>query len=93
VPEVLIVFRTVKAPAGFPDFDTYSKVTSVLQVEPAGEGRTKVRLTGAGYAGTEAGRRLLAFFEKGNSASLDWLRIRFAEGPVDWSRRAAAKPK
>ena len=80
VPEVLIVFRTVKAPARFPDFDTYSKVTSVLQLEPAGEGRTKVRLTGAGYADTEAGRRLLGFFEKGNVTALEALRSRFGKG-------------
>ena len=90
VPEVLIVFRTVKAPKGFPDFDTYAKVTSVLQLEPAGEGRTRVRLTGAGYADTDAGRRLLGFFEKGNAASLDWLRTRFSEGPIDWAKRTGS---
>lgn len=87
VPEVLMVFRTVKAPAGFPDFKTYSKVTSVLQLEPAGTGSTKVRLTGSGYADTEAGRRLLGFFEKGNSISLDGLRTRFG----DRSKPAATK--
>ena len=79
VPEVLIVFRTVKAPAAFPDFDTYSKVTSVLQLEAAGE-RTRVRLTGAGYADSEAGRRLLAFFEKANVTALEALRSRFRQG-------------
>lgn len=87
VPEVLMVFRTIKAPAGFPDFDTYSKVTSVLQLEPVGENRTKVRLTGAGYADTDAGWRLLSFFEKGNSTTLDWLRTRFSQGPIDWAKQ------
>ena len=77
VPEVLMVFRTVKAPARFPDFETYSKVVSVLQLEPAGEGRTRVRLTGSGYADTDAGRRLLAFFEKGNVTALEALRAHF----------------
>ena len=90
IPEVLIVFRTVKAPARFPDFDTYAKVTSVIQLEPAGEGRTRVRLTGAGYADSEAGRRLLGFFEKGNATSLGWLRTRFESGPIDWSKPPAA---
>ena len=93
IPEVLLVFRTVKAPKGFPDFDTYAKVTSVLQLEPVAEGKTKVRLTGAGYADTDAGRRLLGFFERGNSASLDWLRTRFREGPIDWAKKAAAARK
>ena len=89
VPEVLIVFRTVKAPERFPDFETYSKVTSVLQLEPAGEGRTRVRLTGAGYADSEAGRRLLAFFEKGNATALEALRTRFSSGKI--SARPASR--
>jgi uncharacterized protein YndB with AHSA1/START domain len=93
IPEVLMVFRTVKAPKGFPDFETYSKVTSVLQLEPVADGKTKVRLIGAGYADTDAGRRLLGFFQKGNSASLDWLRTRFDEGPIDWARKAAVTKK
>jgi hypothetical protein len=38
-----------------------------------------VRLTGAGYADTEAGRRLLGFFERGNQVSLDALKARFAK--------------
>ena len=78
LPQRLMVFRTVKAPAGFPDFDTYSKVVSAFELEPAGGGRTRVRLTGAGYADTEAGRRLLGFFESGNKVSLDSLKARFA---------------
>jgi uncharacterized protein YndB with AHSA1/START domain len=79
VPERLIVFRTVKAPDRFPDFDTYGKVVSAFELEPAGDGRTRVRLTGTGYADTDAGRRLLAFFEKGNQASLEALKARFAK--------------
>jgi uncharacterized protein YndB with AHSA1/START domain len=78
LPERLLVFRTVKAPAGFPDFDTYSKVVSAFELEPAGDGRTRVRLTGTGYADSEAGRRLLGFFEGGNAVSLKALKARFA---------------
>jgi hypothetical protein len=57
-------------------------VVSVLQLEPAGAGRTKVRLTGAGYENSDAGRRLLGFFEKGNSVSLNGLRARFSRTPA-----------
>lgn len=78
VPRRLMVFRTVKAPERFPDFDTYAKVVTAFELEPAGDGRTRVRLTGTGYADSEAGRRLLAFFEKGNQASLDALKAHFA---------------
>ena len=79
VPRRLMVFRTVKAPERFPDFDTYAKVVSAFELEPVGEARTRVRLTGAGYADTEAGRRLLGFFEKGNQVSLDALKAHFAK--------------
>ena len=91
VPQRLMVFRTVKAPQGFPNFATYARVTSAFELEPAGAGRTRVRLTGAGYADDEAGRALLAFYERGNAASLEWLRGRFRDGPVDWAKKLAGK--
>ena len=62
-----------------------------FHLEPAGEGRTRVRLTGAGYADSEAGRALLGFFRDGNRVSLERLRRRFASGPIDWSREQAAR--
>ena len=92
VPGRLLVFATVKAPDGFPDFDTYAKVTSVFELEPLDARRTRVRLTGSGYADTEAGKKLLGFFEQGNKTSLEQLRARFTAGPIDWSKmRTTAK--
>jgi uncharacterized protein YndB with AHSA1/START domain len=85
IPGRLLVFRTIRAPQGFPDFDTYAQVTSAFELEPAGDGRTRVRLTGTGYADTEAGRRLLGFFREGNRVSLERLRQRFRTGPLDWA--------
>ena len=86
VPGRLIAFRTVKAPQGFPNFDTFRQVTHLIELEPAGEGRTRVRLTSAGYADTDAGRQLLGFFREGNRITLERLRDRFVTGPMDWSR-------
>ena len=77
VPGRLMAFRTVKAPARFPDFDTYDDVVSVFELEPLGPALTRVRLTGTGYAGTDAGQRLLDFFEQGNRVSLEKLAGRF----------------
>ncbi|WP_114955124.1 SRPBCC family protein [Sphingosinicella terrae] len=85
VPGRLVAFRTVKAPDGFPDFDSFSRTTGLFELEPEG-GRTRLRLTGAGYPDSEAGRRLLGFFREGNRVSLERLRQRFVSGPVDWSR-------
>ncbi len=86
VPGRLLVFRTIKAPQGFPNFETFRQVTHMLELEPAGESRTRVRLTSAGYADTEAGRQLLGFFREGNRISLERLRDRFVSGPIDWTR-------
>jgi uncharacterized protein YndB with AHSA1/START domain len=91
IPGRMLAFRTVKAPAGFPDFDIYSKVVSIFELIPQSGGGTLVRLSGVGYPDSEAGRRLIAFFERGNAASLDMLRARFAEGPVDWAEKLAGK--
>jgi len=89
IPGRMIAFRTVKAPEGFPNFETFRQTIGVIEVEPIGESRTHLRLTGAGYPDTEAGRQLLGFFREGNRTSLEQLRQRFATGPIDWSRRQA----
>ncbi|HEY0595704.1 SRPBCC domain-containing protein [Sphingopyxis sp.] len=88
VPGRRLAFRTVKAPAGFPHWDDYQKVTSLFEIEPAGEG-ARVRLTSRGYPDNPGGEALLVFFEAGNRTTLENLRARFATGPVDWD----AKPR
>lgn len=90
IPGRMIAFRTVKAPDGFPDFDTFSRTTGLFELEPLGPERTRVRVTGAGYPDTEAGRRLLGFFRDGNKVSLGQLRERFVGGPIDWTEKLAA---
>lgn len=87
IPGRLIVFRTVKAPAGFPHWETYRKVTGIFELEPIAPGETRIRLTSVGYADTAAGRELLGFFERGNAETLESLRRRFVDGPIDWTAR------
>ncbi|HEX8217068.1 MAG TPA: SRPBCC domain-containing protein [Allosphingosinicella sp.] len=91
VPERLLLFRTIRAPERFPHFETFAQVTSVIELEPVAENRTRVRLTGTGYADTDAGRQLLAFFRDGNRVSLERLRQRFATGPLDWAEVLRAR--
>ena len=85
IPGRLLAFKTIKAPAGFADFEQFAHMVSVFELEPAGAGRTRVRLTGVGYPDSEAGRRLIGFFERGNALSLERLARRFSEGPLDWT--------
>lgn len=86
IPGRRLGFRTVKAPAGFPHWDAYQKVTSVFEIEPAGR-QTRVRLTSRGYPDSEGGRALVGFFESGNGETLENLRARFVTGPVDWTAK------
>ena len=81
-----MVFRTVRAPQGFPHFDVYSRSPSFSSWSAVDAGHTRVRLTGAGYADNEAGRLLFGFFRDGNRISLERLRQRFVSGPLDWAR-------
>lgn len=88
VPGRMIAFRTVKAPEGFPHFEIFGRTTGVFELEPEGEGRTRIRTIGAGYPDDEAGRQLIGFFRQGNEIVLKRLQRRFTDGPVDWSAMA-----
>jgi uncharacterized protein YndB with AHSA1/START domain len=90
IPGRLLVFRTVKAPDGFPNFETFRRTTGFIELEPVAGGHTRVRITGTGYPDTEAGRQILGFFREGNRVSLDRLRRRFVSGPLDWARETSA---
>jgi len=90
LPGRLLAFRTTRAPQGFPHFDVYARVTSFFEIEAVDARRTRVRLTGTGYADNEAGRLLAGFFRDGNRVSLERLRDRFVNGPIDWARARAA---
>jgi uncharacterized protein YndB with AHSA1/START domain len=91
LPGRLYVFSTVRAPEGFPHFETYRRVVTFFELEPVDATHTRVRLTGTGYADSEAGRTLLGFFRGGNRISLEHLRQRFVSGPLDWAAIRAAQ--
>jgi len=92
-PGRLLVFRTVRAPQGFPHFDVYQRVTIFIELESVDATHTRVRLTGTGYADNEAGRLLFGFFRNGNRISLEHLRQRFVSGPLDWAAVRAAEAR
>jgi uncharacterized protein YndB with AHSA1/START domain len=88
IPGRMLAFRTVKAPEGFADFQTYTRVVNVFELEAMGPGRTRVTLTASPYPDTVAGRRLLEMFARGNRLSLDMLERRFTHGPIEWSKKS-----
>lgn len=83
IPNKLLVYRTVKAPAGFPHWEDYRQVVSVIELLPEGA-NTRARLTSAGYPDNEGGRELLRFFGSGNAEAMQYLQLRFADGPRVW---------
>lgn len=89
VPDRLVAFRTVQTPTGFPHSEAFQRVTNLVELEPLGAG-TRVRLSGLGYPAGAAGDALIAFFREGNRTSLEQLRTRFANGPIDWAARQRA---
>jgi uncharacterized protein YndB with AHSA1/START domain len=83
LPGRVLVFRTVKTPAGFPHAEAYKGVTSFLELVPEGAG-TRVRLTGVNYPAGKEGDELLGFFKTGNQSTLDSLARVMALAPMDF---------
>jgi uncharacterized protein YndB with AHSA1/START domain len=83
LPRRLLVFRTVKTPAGFPHAQAFMRVTQFMELLPEAGG-TRVRLTGTGYPAGAEGDELLAFFEVGNRETLGHMAQRLALTPLDF---------
>lgn len=77
-----------RAPPGFPHPEEAGALVTVVAIEAAGEGQTRVRASMRGFRDGEAYDALYAFFARGNAWTLEKLRERVVDGPVDW--RAAA---
>jgi len=71
VPNRLVVYRTIKAPSGFEEFETYRHVVNRVELTPLDGRRTKVRVSAGPYPDTPAGRKLFGFFEQGNRKTLE----------------------
>jgi uncharacterized protein YndB with AHSA1/START domain len=92
LPGELLVFRNVQTPKGFPHADLFSHVTTVIQLEDAGPGKTRVTVSGIGYGAGKDWDELYAFFHAGNAYLLEMLRAHFEGGPGP-TGSAHAEPK
>ena len=72
-PPSSLSFRTVKAPAGFPGFDTYRNVVSTFTLAPKADGGTSLTFETGPFPDTDEGRRLYGFFRDGNRVTLERL--------------------
>ena len=84
-PGRMLAFRTIKTPANF----AYPAITStwnVVYFESAGAGKTRVTARMMGFEDDDQGRRMRAFFERGNKSELDAL-IKFFDTGVSQTVR------
>ncbi|MFZ5669418.1 MAG: SRPBCC family protein [Pseudomonadota bacterium] len=95
VPERMLSIRNVQAPKALPYRDLFAQISTTIELEDLGQGRTRVMLTAVGYGPGVGFDTLYRHFEWGNAYTLDELKTRFEKGPVDWAsvfakRKAAA---
>lgn len=95
VPERMLSIRNVQAPRALPHRDLFPQISTTMEFEDAGQGRTRVVLTAVGYGKDPGFDVLYRHFEWGNAYTLNELKKRFDTGPVDWAalaerRKAAA---
>ena len=94
LPGELLVFRNVQTPKGFPHGDLFGKVTTVIQLEDAGPGKTRVTVSGVGYGSGQDWDQLYGFFHAGNAYVLEMLKAHFEGGPgPDGDAHSEPKPK
>lgn len=74
-----------RAPPGFPHPDVVRELVTWIEFTPLSENETRVRVAMTGYGDTAAFNELYAFFARGNAWTLQKLRERIVNGPVDWT--------
>jgi uncharacterized protein YndB with AHSA1/START domain len=84
LPGRMLAFKAEKAPPGFPHADLLDGLFSVVEIEPADPGSSRVTVSGIGYTDTAGHREMREFFRRGNAWTLERLIQRFSSGPVDW---------
>ena len=78
VPGRMLAIRNVQAPPGFPHAVEFGETATVMELEPADGGRTRITLTATGFAPGPAFDTLYGFFLQGNGLTLEALRNSFA---------------
>lgn len=78
VPGRMLAIRNVQAPPGFPHAAEFAETATVMELEPVGDGRTRLTLTATGFAPGPAFDTLYGFFLQGNGMTLEALRNSFA---------------
>ena len=81
LPGELLILRNTQAPADFKYADLYGRVTTIIQFEDAGPGRTRLIISGVGFGAGSGFDALYAFFHAGNAYELKLLKAHLEGGP------------
>ena len=89
VPQRMFAIRNVQAPprTAF-DVPTFQSLHTVVLVEPMTSARTRVSFVQPGFRPGEPWDTVYKHFAWGNAWTLEQLKSRFVEGPIDWKKRA-----
>lgn len=89
IPQRMFAIRNVEAPARTAfDVPTFQSLHTVILVEPVAPALTRVSFIQPGYRTGEPWDTVFKHFAWGNAWTLEQLKTRFSEGPIDWKRRA-----
>jgi uncharacterized protein YndB with AHSA1/START domain len=92
LPLRMISIQAEQAPPGFPHAELLPELFTVMELEPLAPDRTRVTVSMMGYRPGDDFDVLYRHFDAGNAWSLEQLRRRFAEGPVDWETVLGSAP-
>jgi uncharacterized protein YndB with AHSA1/START domain len=70
IPGRLLVFQNVQAPDGLPGKGDYGKTVKTVEFESLGPNRTRVTVSGIGFADGKGFDQLYAFFSQGDGQML-----------------------
>jgi uncharacterized protein YndB with AHSA1/START domain len=89
LPQRMFAIRNVQAPprTAF-DVPTFQSLHTVVLLDPVDERRTRVAFVQPGYRSGEPWDTVYKHFSWGNAWTLEQLKARFEDGPVDWKKRA-----
>jgi uncharacterized protein YndB with AHSA1/START domain len=77
-PGRMLSFRVARTPEGFPFPEAIQHMWTVIYLEPADDGHSRVRVVGLGFGPDEQSQRMRDFFQRGNDATLRQLQDHFA---------------
>ncbi len=94
LPPRLLAIRNVRAPPNTAfDVPAFQSLHTVVLLEPVDAQRTRVVTAQPGYREGPAFDGVLKHFSWGNAWTLEKLKERFDNGPIDWAKLFAAQQK